>query len=471
MNTLNNDKELLIEHAMQAWRSKRCIGTIFIPNVISPINMLVAALNKLFPENNSQKTVVIIVDNFIQRTELISYLSDYSDRFKGFIEGGGIKVFTSNFTTNHNNVSFISIWFIPKKYDKQTLDYITTSTFHLTLLDHTMFSQDEYNELYKKEPLINAFSQNDIDKVRYSTPVEESIIAVPIPKDSDTYKTLQKYDEYIKTSISIFGDLSNMDRCRIGDVTNNISSIDVAYSIATENGWSSNLDMTIEYNVQLDALYNPINLQERAKQTYSILRERLKLLTDYNPKIEKIWEIIKENKDKKVLIINKRGEFANEITEYINKIAQYNLCGNYHDKIEPIEAIDCNGNQVYYKSGNKKGQKKYLGAQAQKTLNVHLFNSGVLNILSTSASPDKDLQIDVDIVIITSPLCNTIEEYFYRLDKITFTQPLKLYTIFVPNSSEQKNIDSKQSTKYHKIVNNYKKSYVVENYSDFVIVD
>ena len=39
-------------------------------------------------------------------------------------------------------------------------------------------------------------------------------------------------------------------------------------------------------------------------------------------------------------IINKRGEFASKVTDYINQFSENVICGNYHDKVEPIPALD-----------------------------------------------------------------------------------------------------------------------------------
>ena len=141
---------------------------------------------------------------------------------------------------------------------------------------------------------------------------------------------------------------------------------------------------------------------------------------------------------------------------------------NYHDRVEPIPKLDAQGNYIYYKSGDKKGQIKYMGAQAQKTYAVNKFNSGEINILSTNSSPNKELSIDVDIVIITSPLCNNLKDYRYRLDKVNFNQSdLKLFTLYIKGTNEQKLIDGKLNAIEYSI----KDSLDDTSNSDFIIVD
>ena len=83
-----------------------------------------------------------------------------------------------------------------------------------------------------------------------------------------------------------------------------------------------------------------------------------KLLTDYNGKLEEIFKIVKENLNKHILIINASSEFARKVTEYINNMSDYNCCGDYHDRLEPIPASDLNGNPIYIKSGPNKGERK-----------------------------------------------------------------------------------------------------------------
>ena len=151
--------------------------------------------------------------------------------------------------------------------------------------------------------------------------------------------------------------------------------------------------MSIEFNIEIDKLYNPMALKERASQTYEIIRNRSQLLSDYEGKLEAILNIIKDNPNKKILIINKRGDFANKVTEYINNNSVSSICGNYHDKVEPIPAVDYDNTPLYYKSRAKKGERRMMAAQAQKTYNEHMFNKDKIRVLSTNNAPDKELTV------------------------------------------------------------------------------
>lgn len=464
-------KEELYENAIQDWKKQKCRGTMIVPSGLDINILLKNVLSKIYNvETNSTFRTTIVVFSFDVRIFLTEYLCKCNTKVREAVLSKHINIFTETFFAKDQNGfhNDLVIWYKP--FDKISTIEDVNSRFGLVITT-VRLNSDVMNVIFRKYPPIKTFTNVDVGTIRTSTPVEEMLIEVSIPETDADYAILKKYDEYISSSMAIFENFSIMDKCRRGDSEHNISATDIAYSIATKNGWSNNLDMSLDYNVQLDEMFNPIALQDRANQTYEIIRARQKLLTDYNPKIEKVYEIVKQNKDKKILVISKRGEFANQITEYINTLED-DICGNFHDKVEPIKALDEKGNPILYKTGAKKGQIRYLGAQAQQSINECLFNRDEINVLSASAAPDKDLDIEVDIIIITSPTCGEIENYLYRFAKMKVRPDvLAVYTIYVSNSIEQRLIESKKETDTHKILNKCEKIYNVENYSDFTIVE
>ena len=96
---------------------------------------------------------------------------------------------------------------------------------------------------------------------------------------------------------------------------------------------------------------------------------------------------------------------------------------------------------------------------------VIIIIESIINILSTNAAIDRNLNVDVDIVIITSPECDTIEEYFSRLTNVNFSQNgLKLFSIFVKNSSEEKKQLNRPLSEHHIVVNSEKMLNLSPNY-------
>ena len=296
--------------------------------------------------------------------------------------------------------------------------------------------------LSKVCPTLDTFKQQELDAVRINTPVEEVLIPLRLDSNSEDANLLDKYNKEISTSINIFGSFDVMNEARIGNSKTNTSALDVCNRIAKDNGWDLNLDMSIELNREIDKYYNPLAINDRASKTFELIRLRSNLLSDNNIKLKEINDIVEENKDKKILIINKRGEFASDVTNYLNTLNDKDICGNYHDKVENVIAIDDNGNIIYYKSGAKKGQQKIISHQAQSSANERLFIEGCTNVLSIKQSSNTKLGIACNLVILTSPLLGDIADIKRRFCNVRFTyNPTIIYKVYCKSTIEQDKLD------------------------------
>ena len=468
----------MFENAILHWRDVAGIGTALIPSTLNDKVMVLGVLQRMYARSPTCKTI-IVTNNFSERQEIIEFLTQQGDEendteFKKIINDGYLKVFTLDFVlrSTYKISPLLCILYRPETMPQNLIDYLNNSKFKLVILNKLLKTSEDSMALYKVCPLLDDFKHNEVEAVRLSTPVEEIQIGVDIPEDSFERKVLDKANEYVSTSLAIFGSFDIIQQARTGNTALNISSNQICAQIAQENGWNENLDMSIEFNVDIDRLYNPMNLKERASKTYEIIRTRSQLLSDYDGKLDAILTIIENNPDKKILIINKRGDFANRVTEYINCRSIESICGNYHDRVEPIPAIDINGLPVYYKSGAKKGERRMMAAQAQKTYNEYMFNQHKIRVLSTNNAPDKELTIDVDIIIITSPQCESIKSYIYRMSNLSFRSGnIILYSLYCKNSMEERLLENKEQANNHIIINNCEKCVVSEENSDFIIVD
>lgn len=463
------------ENAINNWRNKKGIGTALIPYPLNDKLIILGILQKMYSKSPNNDTV-IITNSFIERQAIREFLTQQENseennkEFKDLIDTGKIKIFTDSYIKTSKVFSYpnLCIWYEPDNISQEILNYVDICKFKLIVINKLFTNYEDTSKIYKIAPLLLDFKQAEVEAIRMSTPVEETQIGIDIPIEDDTYKLLKYYDEYITTSLNIFGSFDIIQQANIGNQQLNISSTQICYQIAQENGWNEHLDMNIKFNIEIDSLYNPNNLKERASKTYEIIRERNKLLSDYNGKLDIILNIINNNKDKKILIINKLGEFASIVTEFLNNNSKDDICGNYHDKVNNIPAVTFTGQPIYYKNGSKKNERKFMGAKAQKTLNVKRFNNNFINILSTNNSPDKDLNIDIDIIIITSPTCEDIKSYMYRLSKVYFrSKKIELYTLYCKNTNEEKIIEKKALSSNH----NIKNSFSTENNFDFVVDD
>lgn len=468
-----NAEELFI-NAIDHWRYAKGIGTALIPHPLNDKAMMIGVLQKVYASRDSVNTL-IVTSNSIERNLIQEYLTnqenvDNNNIFKKLLDDKFIRILTSDYikVLNVKEIPFLVILYHPDELHYNLFNVLDKAKFKLVILNAIPTNQDTLLTIYSICPLLNDFKQNEIDLVRTSTPVEETRIGVDIPEGSAQYKLLQYYTEYITTSISIFGSFDNIQYARVGDPRAGMSAMQFCNNLAIENGWDEHLDMSVDYNVQLDSFYNPNNIRDRASQTYDMIRNRNKLLANYTGKLEEILNIVNKHSGEHILIINKYGEFASEVTKYLNDMSENTICGNYHDKVDSIPATTLEGNPIFIKSGPHKGERKMIAAKAQKTLNEERFNNGIINVLSTNNAPDKDLTINVDVIIITSPDCGDIESYLYRLSNINFNKKyIELYTIYITNSIEEKKLFSKSLSETHTLKENVKN----ENNLNFIVVD
>ena len=468
----------LLEQAALNWRDNKGVGTALVPAPLNDKVLVYQTLAKIYNKNPSA-TTLIITENFNERTKMIEFLThqeneENNEEFKNLIDSKKIRVLTTKFITSTVWFTFstLCIWYEPKEYNEYIASYINKCKFVLVILNSIFTNQKGLNCLYKIAPLLDCFKQTELDELRVSSPVEETWVDVVIDPSSKDWELYQYYCKYIETSLNIFGSFEIMKQARTGNITLNISAAQICAQIAQENGWNEHLDMSYEFNKKIDELYNPNNLRDRATQTYEVIRNRTCLLSDYDGKLEKILNIVNQNPTSKILIINKRGEFASKVTEYLNEHSEDEICGNYHNKVDDIPAVDEYGNPIFIKSGKEKGKRKSMGYKAQMTLNERKFNLGKIRCLSLSNSPDKSLNVDVDIIIITSPICEDIKSYLYRLSNIVINSGIiKLFSIFCKNTIEQQKLFSKIVQETHIIVNKDEIMANVENKFDFLIAD
>lgn len=469
----------IFEDAINHWKDKKGVGTALI---LPPLNDKVMVLGILQRVCNKSPTakIIICVNSFDERIAIIEFLTNQkgedenNNEFKKLIKDGFIKVFTNDFISKSSYIGspLLCIIYHPTTIDRGIKALLDFSKFKLVIMNKLLTNNNDSALLYKLCPILDDFKQNEVNAIRTSSPVEDIRLGVNIPENSEEGKLLKYYNEYVSTSMSIFGSFDIMNQARIGNKDFNISSAQICSQIAKENGWNEHLDMSMEFNVQIDELYNPGKLKDRASDTYEIIRKRSNLLSDYNGKLDVIYNIVHDNPNKKILIINKRADFASKVTDYINNLSKTVICGNYHDKVSPIPAVDINGNPLYYKSGNRKGERKMMADKAQRTFNEAAFNRGDIRVLSTSNSPDKTLCVNIDIVIITSPQCEEIKSYIYRLDNLRFNDNIiHLYNIYCKNSTEEKLLDSQILSSNHKVLNDEEKVIIEQDNSDFIVVD
>lgn len=468
-------EEELHEKSVYQWRMNKGIGTFIIPAPLDVLRPLLMILPAMYNKSPTLVTNIIVAD-FVDKDKVKDYLlhkseAVHSNVYSKLITEGFIKILTVGEATDifsHLYPNLVVIY-NPKDCLYCYIGLLDKAKFKL-VLSSTLFT-GKLEQLNNLVPRVGSYNQASIDEIRSSRPVKETLVPLVVDEDSNLKKKLDYYNKEISTAIAIFGDFETIKMARLGNSDTNSSAMAVCYNIARQNGWNENLDMTIQFNIEIDELYSPNALKERASGIYEIIRSRSLALASSDEKLSYILKIVEDNVDKNILIINKHGDFANEVTKYINDNTYYNSCYNYHDKVENIPATDDNGNEVLIKSGVNKGKPKMLGVKSQKNLAQKLMNKGAIHVLSTNAAPDKNLAVNIDVVVITSPLCDTIETYLYRLSKVEFAKEVQLYTLYYKGSLEEKKLDERIVPSTHTILNKAEIEVKSDNNYDYCIVD
>lgn len=270
-------------------------------------------------------------------------------------------------------------------------------------------------------------------------PVEEWHI--PISLNDDTRAEYDKCCDIINNVIRAFSTIDNVTYGLYGDKRKNMSASEYCYNVAINNGWNPNLDTTIEYQRDIDDQYNPIVIHEKARNFFNVTALRKKIVTDAEDKLDKILELCRKHSDKKIVIVNNRGEFATAVAEHLrdNGIS----CGEYHNEIPSSSVVDENGKVLTYQSGARKGQTKTLGARALSSLYERRFDQGLDNCLSIKNKSANKLSGRFDIVIFTSSFCDDFPSWYARFPNlIALERKVLCYRLYIDNSIEAKAIES-----------------------------
>lgn len=254
-----------------------------------------------------------------------------------------------------------------------------------------------------------------------------------IDEDKDNYA---KCSEFISDSMKIFNDMYTLECCRMGDRKNNLSAMDCCCNIAYNNGWSKDIDTSTEFGLQIDKYYNPNAISERATLVYNIIRNRRNLVLNNTLKYDIVLKLCEQNRDKKILIVSKNGDFANNIAEHLQ--ANSINVGMFHNEIPASYMYDANGNVITYKSGENKGKAKLFKDVALSKNYKDMFNANLLNVLVIKECSDNSLDIDVDMIIYASSLVTNIFDFKTRYQHIRYrTKETILHRIYTKDTIEE----------------------------------
>ena len=230
------------------------------------------------------------------------------------------------------------------------------------------------------------------------------------PEEKIKYETLSNN---IKETMNLFdNDFNLIQSCITGvNTTANgdklyASGSKYLFNFAESKGWSTDLDLSIDYYKRLDEVYNPIKLYERLEVFNKSIRERLQLINFAEEKQECVGMILDKIQNSQFIVFNSSLSLADKIAIDYNKRNSPNeeqLIVSFHSKTPTVITDD----------GRKFGQtklKKYI---------IKELNEGGYKGISVGLHFNTDLIIpNIKIGIITG-----LDKYkqVQPSDKITYS--------------------------------------------------
>lgn len=466
--------------SIEKWKNNKGIGTIsYDPNLdlFEPIKIV---LGKYFSHNPNNRALVIVADNERRdawATKLLNF--EHIDKIANdhllFVTSD--RIVQDNMNDHYELVVFDQIdrFLYGSRREILRQKYIK---FKFVLgVTNSPDPDDNTFSLYETIPVIDRVTKVDIVTHSILQGTVEYNVAVHLSNKDQAL--LAEYDEYIKSTIEIFdGKFDLVNLCYRGNPEQGIPANHYREQLASSKGWSTDIDLNLPYYSQLDRYYNPNALYERAKVFYDILAKRRILMSDNDAKLNGILDIIEKNKDKKILIMNKRSAFAKKVADTINNKIKVDtlkkdamprnlfsqdkegfaiqpsfFCVEYHPDVESRPVIDIETNDfIRYKSGANAGQVKQFGSTSLNRISNERFNEGYHNAMSTSNAIPKEADLTIDFIIITSSECDTLNQFQYRVNRLLFKENVKIINIYLADTKELDKFKEKQSLTKNSVI-------------------
>lgn len=474
------------ETSINKWSRNKGIGTISYDRALDLFTPIKAVLNKFFSFDPNRRVTVVVpsaVDIDHWSTALIKDFQ-YADK----IGTDMLKFITADsiiFNKYKDDVTLLIFYRIEKFIEGERLKLVKGEYITYKYLLGVTNSPDPYDDtfgLYAACPVIDRVTK--VDVVTHGLLDASIDFNVGLTMNNNDQLKFRDYSSFIKDTIDMFnGDFNLILNCYHGDRVNGISADMFRNDLATSKGWSKDIDTSSTYFSNIDRYFSPNALYERAKSFTEIIKKRKNLLSDNDVKVAAVLEIIEKYKDKKILIINKRPNFANVLSYAINdrikghhlkvdkpKQTLFNvandkkldaftvkgsfICVEYHPNVESRPLIDIETNDfIKYKSGNNKGKVKKFGATSLNKIANERFNEGYHTVMSTSNSMPKTAELTIDFVIVTSPECDTLNKFQYRVNRLDFSDNVKIVNLYLHNTKELDKLKEKQALTKTKVIN------------------
>jgi len=477
--------ETVYKNSITKWGNNNGIGTISYDSSLDLFTPIKEILN-LFFADNINNNVIIVTANNARLDEWASALLtnfNYIDKL-----GDGLLIITMDsiiFNRREYTTGLVIFDQIDRFYNGIKLEVVKgkyiTSKFKLGVTNSPDPDHDTFG-IYDACPVIDRVTKLDV--ITHSIVQNNVEFNIPVELSTQDRNLYNEFTSFIRDTIELFGSFDTVIKCYTGDGKAGISADYFRNELATSKGWSVDIDTSNAYYANIDRYFNPNALYERAKSFTDVIRKRNNLLANNNAKIETILQIINKYKDKKILIINKTGIFARIVSSTINEHIKNNnllqdiptktlfsnidykvnekkgftidssaLCVEYHPDIESRPLIDIDTNDyIRYKSGAKQGTVKIFGSKSLNRIANERFTKGYHNVISSTNAIPKDANLEIDFIIITSPECDTLNTFQYRVHRLSFIKNVKILNLFLSNTKEVSKLKHKQALTNNNVV-------------------
>lgn len=447
-------------------------GSVRLYSPLNPIDLTIELIKRVVNSRLVNPTIFVCVDGYNTRKAILDKCKTEE------INVDNVTVLSDSYVNAkfvyHYNLSIV----VNLKEWTMTCDTVASRTdWFLYIISPDVLDTKIVTDIYNHAPCVNdSVDSKALNTIKGSSPVEERRMRL-IMSDVDRGK-YNKETDFINRAINTFGDFETIVKCISGDKVNNISAGDCRLQIAFQNGWSPNLDCSIPFNRQIDDMFNPEAILDYASSVNTVIKERHVLCDSNDIKLNAILRIIRDNPAKRFIIVSKRGEFAAKITSFLNDAFGREICGDYHDCIEPKWLVDSKGNPVLYKSGANKGKPRMIKSAAISSSNLVKYNSDkelakngmikqpisspsdellqgdVMSCLSIKSASDSELRTSCDGLILVSQNVGKPKDLLYRFNNIVFDgTPYIIYRLYLADTYEETNILKEKITDNVNIVN------------------
>ena len=237
----NSDK--FMEQVKNEFRNKRGRTSLYC---FEPFDISEVIFNVVIPycDKHKEGQIFICVDKYETRKKILDYFKKYSTL--NYISR--LRILSADFVKSTYNYEYNFAITVGINRDFSLINKLAQENkFILCILTERHMNPEFVMNIQKLLPNMNITvnAENAKQDIIYS-PVEEHRYGVEL-----TDEEREQYDkcaEYISTSITIFGEFSNIEKCKVGDARLGISATEVRNTIASNNGWNENLDTSIEFN-------------------------------------------------------------------------------------------------------------------------------------------------------------------------------------------------------------------------------